>query len=118
MLRQDAIVVGPQPGLLMAVLIALAGGWAASRLMRSGSGGFACLVLGVTGGVLGLSLAGAAGLNLGGVGLLVASVTGGVLALALGRAISNAAERRRNRNHKPHKEFESCGSTGRTQEDS
>jgi hypothetical protein len=75
-------------------------------------------VLGATGAVLGLSLAGLAGLRLSGVGLLVASVTGGVLAFAFGKAISNAAERRRNRNHKPQKEFESCGSTGRTQEDS
>jgi uncharacterized membrane protein YeaQ/YmgE (transglycosylase-associated protein family) len=118
MLRQDAIVTGPQPGLLTAVLIALAGGWAASRLMRTDPGPFPSLVLGVTGAVLGLSLAGALGLRLSGVGLLVASVTGGVLAFASGKAISNAAERRRNRNHKPQKEFESSGSTGRTQEDS
>jgi uncharacterized membrane protein YeaQ/YmgE (transglycosylase-associated protein family) len=117
MLRQDAIITGPQPGLLTAVLIALAGGWAASRLMRVDPGPFPSMVLGVTGAVLGLSLAGLAGLRLGGVGLLVASVTGGVLAFALGKAISNAAQRRRNRNHTSQDEFGSGGSTGRTQED-
>jgi len=106
-----------QPGLLGALLIALIGGWAASRLLGKHPGPFPSLVLGVTGAVLGLSIAGAAGLRLGWVGLLVTSVTGGVLALAFARAILNAAERRRNRNHKSPHEFESGGSTGNTQED-
>lgn len=103
---------GPQPGLLGAVLIALAGGWAASRLLRSPQDGFHSLILGVTGAVLGLTLAGAAGLRLGPVGLLAASLCFGLLILALARSLSIAAERRRNRNHKLPREFESGGSTG------
>lgn len=117
MLKEGGVMTGGQPGLLGAVLIALAGGWAASRLLRTSPGAFPCMVVGVTGAVLGLGLAGAAGLKLDGVGLLAASVACGVLILVVSRAIANAAERRRNRNHTERREFESGGSTGRTQED-
>ena len=103
---------GAQPGLLGAVLIALAGGWAASRVLRDAQDGFGSLILGLTGAVLGLMLAGVAGVGLGPVGLLAASLGFGLLILALARSLSIAAERRRNRNHKLPREFESGGSTG------
>ena len=67
-----------------ALLIALAGGWAASRMLRTHPDPFACLVLGVTGAVAGMTLAGAAGLKLGPVGLLAASIIGGLVRGVLG----------------------------------
>ena len=74
-------------------------------------------MLGVTGAVAGMTLAGAAGLKLGPIGLLAASVAGGLSLFVLCRAVSNVTERRRNRNHTPVREFESGGPSGRTQED-
>jgi len=117
MLRSAGTWTGDDPGLFGALLIALAGGWAASRLLRTSPDPFACLVLGVTGAVAGLSLAGAAGLRLGAIGLLAVSIGGGVGLFALCKAVSNVTEWRRNRNHVAPSEFESGGSTGRTQED-
>ncbi|HEX6859288.1 MAG TPA: hypothetical protein VF138_03695 [Caulobacteraceae bacterium] len=86
------------PGLLTTVLIALAGGWAASRMLRSALDPFRSLVLGITGAVGGMVLLGAVGWKLGALGLLAASLAGGVLLQALSRPISSWAERRRNRN--------------------
>jgi len=117
MLTETDTLGGGQPGLLGAVLIALAGGWAASRLLRQHLDAFRSLILGFTGAVLGLMLAGAAGWKLNGLGLLAASLICGLLVFAVSWALANAAERRRKRNHVQRREFESCGSTGRTQED-
>ena len=104
-------------GVFSALLIALAGGWAASRMLRTHPDPFACLVLGVTGAVAGMMAAGAAGLRLGPIGLLAASVAGGMGLFTLAGLVSNVTERRRNRNHKPVREFGTCGPSGRTQED-
>ena len=92
-----------QPGLFGALLIALAGGWAASRILRSPADAFHSLALGVGGAVMGATLAGALHLTLNGVGLLVAAIAGGLLVLSLCRLIV----RKRQRNHAARKEFES-----------
>ncbi|HYG27411.1 MAG TPA: hypothetical protein VD906_10935 [Caulobacteraceae bacterium] len=108
---------GDQPGLLGAVLIALAGGWAASRLMRTALDPFPSLIVGVCGAVLGMMLLGPLGLPLGALWLLAFSLAGGLLILALWRAWPQAAEMWRNRNHVRREEFEKRGSTGRSQEE-
>lgn len=90
---------GDGVGVFSALLIALAGGWAASRILRTHPDPFGCLVLGVTGAVAGMTLAGVAGLRLGPIGLLAASITGGVGLVMLCEAVSNVTKRRRKRNH-------------------
>lgn len=107
---------GEQPGLLTAILIALAGGWAASRMLRRAQPPFPSLVVGITGAVLGMTLMGMVGLRLGAVGLLAASLAGGLLVLAAARPFASGAKRWRKRNHVSRDEFEKRGSTG-TQED-
>lgn len=104
-------------GVFSALLIALAGGWAASRLVRAHPDPFACMVLGVTGAVAGMTLAGVLHFGLGPVGLLAASIAGGAGLFALCAAVSNVTKRRRNRNLVGPREFESCAQTGRPQED-
>ena len=107
---------GDQPGLLGAVLIALAGGWAASRLMRTALDPFPSLVVGVCGAVLGMMLLSPLGLPLGALWLLAFSLAGGLVILALWKAWPEVTEKWRNRNHAGSEEFEKRGSTGRTQE--
>ena len=49
MLTESASWTGDDVGVFSALLIALAGGWAASRMVRVHPDPFGCLVLGVTG---------------------------------------------------------------------
>ncbi|MGE5566335.1 MAG: hypothetical protein ACM3YN_09315 [Parcubacteria group bacterium] len=84
-----------QPGLFGAFLIALAGGWAASRILHSRVEPFQALGLGVGGAVLGMVLGGALRLELNAVGLLVAAITGGLAVLAACRVVSHRLERNR-----------------------
>ena len=86
-----------QPGLFGALLIALAGGWAASRILRSPADAFHSLGLGVGGAVMGTMLAGALGLTLNGVGLLIAAIAGGLAVLATWRFIATRLARRADR---------------------
>jgi uncharacterized membrane protein YeaQ/YmgE (transglycosylase-associated protein family) len=102
MLGDGGALPSDQPGLFGALLIALAGGWAASRILRSPADAFHSLALGVGGAVLGMMLAGALHLTLNGVGLLIAAIAGGVIVLALCRLIA----RKRERNHAARDEFE------------
>lgn len=87
-----------QPGLFGALLIALAGGWAASRMLRSPAQPFQALGLGVAGAVMGMALAEALEVRPGAVWLLAAAISGGVGVLAACRAISHRLARRRERN--------------------
>ena len=107
---------GDQPGLLGAVLIALASGWVASRLRRTALDAFASLVVGVCGAVLGMMLLGPIGLPATALWLLASSLAGALVILALWTAWPNRAQMWRNRNHVRVKEFEKRGSTGSSQE--
>jgi uncharacterized membrane protein YeaQ/YmgE (transglycosylase-associated protein family) len=102
MLREGAALPSDQPGLFAALLIALAGGWAASRILRSPADPFHALAVGVGGAVLGLTAAGVLQLRLNGVGLLIAAMVGGLVVLSAWRAIA----RKRERNHAARDEFE------------
>lgn len=116
MLTADGRWSGEGVGVFSALVIVMAGGWAASRLLRTHPDPFACLVLGVTGAVAGMMAAGAAGFRLGSIGLFAASVLGGAALLGLFRLTSNVSKRRRNRNLVGTSEFESCGPSEETQE--
>lgn len=67
------------PGLFGAVLIALASGWIARRLLLRPPGVFACLALGVAGALLGVMAAWTVGLPVTGAPGLLAAATGGAL---------------------------------------
>lgn len=86
-----------QPGLFGALLIVLAGGWAASRILHSRAEPFQALGLGVGGAVLGMVAVGALHLELNAIGLLVAAIVGGLAVLAICRTIVRQLENRRNR---------------------
>lgn len=102
-----------QPGLFGAFLIALAGGWAASRILHSRAEPFQALGLGVGGAVLGMVLSGAFHLELNAVGLLLAASAGGLAVMACRRVIGEQLARRRERNRTGADEFRE----GETQED-
>lgn len=87
-----------EPGLLGAVLIALAGGWVASRILHTALEPFPSLIVGVAGAVLGMMLLGPLGLPPTALWLLAFSLAGGLLILALWKAWPEMAERWRNRN--------------------
>ena len=87
-----------QPGLFGALLIALAGGWAASRILRSPAQPFQAMGLGVAGALLGMGLAGALGVRANAVWLLAAAICGGIGVLAAWRFISHRLARRCERN--------------------
>ena len=91
-----------QPGLFGALLIALAGGWAASRILRTPADAFRSLELGIVGAVLGMLAAGVVGLTLSAIGLFAAAIAGGLAVLGVGLLIV----RRRERNHAAREEFE------------
>lgn len=65
------------PGLLGAVLIALACGWLARRVLLRGPGVFASLALGLAGAALGLSAAAVVGAPMSGAGGVAAVTLGG-----------------------------------------
>lgn len=102
-----------QPGLFGALLIVLAGGWAASRILHSRAEPFQAMGLGVGGAVLGMVLVGAVHLELNAIGLLVAAIGGGLAVLAAWRFVSHALARRRERNRTEADEFPK----GETQEE-
>ncbi|MGE5501549.1 MAG: hypothetical protein ACM3W4_06455 [Ignavibacteriales bacterium] len=94
-----------QPGLFGAFLIALAGGWAASRILHSRAEPFQALGLGIGGAVLGMVLSGAFDLELNAVGLLLAAIMGGLAVLACCRIVAHRLARRRERNRTGPDEF-------------
>lgn len=87
-----------QPGLFSALLIALAGGWAASRILHSPARPFQALGLGLGGAVLGMTLVGLLHLELNAVGILIAAITGGLAVLEAWRFVSHRLALRRERN--------------------
>lgn len=102
MLGDGGDLQSDQPGLFGALLIALAGGWAASRILRAPADAFYALALGVGGAVLGMFGAGALGLTLNGIGLFAAAIAGGLTILGVGLL----TVRIRKRNHAARDEFE------------
>jgi len=102
MLREGGALPSDQPGLFGALLIALAGGWAASRMLRSPAEPFQALELGIAGAVLGMLAGGALGLTLNAIGLFAAAIVGGLTILSLGLLTARIRER----NHAAREEFE------------
>jgi hypothetical protein len=102
MLGDGGALQSDQPGLFGALLIALAGGWAASRILRAPADAFRSLELGFAGAVFGMLAAGAIGLTLGAMGLFAAAIIGGLAVLGTGLLVA----RRRKRNHAASKEFD------------
>ena len=93
MLGMEAALQSDQPGLFGALLIALAGGWAASRILRAPADAFHSLELGIAGAVLGMLAVGALGLTLNTIGLFAASITGGLTILGVGALTARIRER-------------------------
>lgn len=102
MLREGGVLTSDQPGLFGAFLLALAGGWVASRILRSPADAFHSLELGIAGAVLGMLAAGALGLTLNAIGLLAAAIVGGLTILG----VRLLTARIRERNHAARDEFE------------
>jgi uncharacterized membrane protein YeaQ/YmgE (transglycosylase-associated protein family) len=105
-----------QPGVLGAVLLALAGGWVASRLLRAHLAPFPALVVGLLGSVLGMLLLGLVSRSPSALWLLTSSVAGSLILLMAARVSPGMAEKWRNRNRSRSQEFEKRSSTGRSQE--
>jgi hypothetical protein len=94
MLGDGGALPSDQPGLFGALLIALAGGWAASRILRTPANAFHALELGFAGAVLGMLVVGVPGRTLNAIGLFAAAIVGGLT--ILGAGLLTARVRRRN----------------------
>ena len=83
-MNSASALASAQPGLLGAVLIALACGWLARRILMRGPGVFASLGLGLAGGLAGILATAAIGVPLSGAaGLAGAALGGSIFLLAL-----------------------------------